>query len=88
MTHKVRRFSDFRQPIIPEPVSDQEPIERVIMRLFSGSPDGLRVLGWMLAQTSAPCPVNSEDRALREREGARRFVSELHEITKGSHVAD
>lgn len=59
----------------------------VIMRLFAGSPDGLRVLRWMLSETSAPSAPNAEDRALREAEGARRFVAQVHGITTGSHVA-
>lgn len=87
MTPKPRRFADFRLPVIQEPVSDQEPIERVIMRLFAGSADGIRVLGWMLSETGKPCPPNSKARALRHADGARTFVSEIHEITQGSHVA-
>lgn len=88
MTPKPRRsFADFRNPVVQITPSNEEPIERVIMRLFSGSADGLRVLGWMLAKTSAPSPPNAEDRALREAEGARRFVTQVHEITQGSHVA-
>jgi hypothetical protein len=81
----MRKFADFRQPVIQARATDEEPIERVVMRLFANSADGLRVLGWMLSETSAPCLPNAEDRALREAEGARRFVSRIHEITQGQH---
>lgn len=84
---KPRRFADFRQAPIQDTVSDEEPVEKTVMRLFAGSADGRRVLAWMLAKTSAPSAPNADDRALREAEGARRFVSLVHEITQGSHVA-
>ena len=86
MTPKPRKFADFRPHPLPSTSSPEEPVERVIMRLFAGSPDGLRVLGWMLAETAKCAQRNADDRALRENEGARRFVAQIHEITQGSHV--
>lgn len=55
-----------------------EPIERVLARVLR-TPDGARLFEHMAAETQGPSPVNSEDRALREREGARRFVAQLRE---------
>lgn len=86
MTPKARRFADFREPVIKRELSVEEPIERVVMRLFSGSPDGIRVLGWMLSRTAAVTPRNTPECALREAEGARRFIAEIHETVQGSHA--
>ena len=88
MTLKVRKFADFREPAIRTVVTDEEPISMVIMRLFASSADGRRVLAWMLAETGKVTPRNAPECALREAEGARRFIAEVHEITNGSHVAN
>lgn len=86
MTPKPRRFADFRPQPLPAPIHDQEPIDKVVMRLFAGSGDGLRVLAWMLAETGKTCTPNADDRALREAEGARRFIAEIHQMAQGSYV--
>lgn len=86
MTRSARKFADFRPPVLARPADSDEPVERAVMRLFSGSQDGIRVLGWMLSQTQKSSHPNAEDRALREAEGARRFVEQVHEIVQGSHV--
>lgn len=84
MTRKPRRFADLRPQPIPDPIHDEEPIDKVVMRLFTASGDGLRVLAWMLGETGKTCQPNASDDALREAEGARRFVGTLHDMARGS----
>ena len=42
-----------------------------------GSEMGQRVLAHMLEESHAPSHEGAKDRALREREGARKFVAQL-----------
>ena len=86
MTPKPRKFADLRPHPLARPIENEEPIEKVVMRLFSSSADGLRVLGWMLTETGKCAVQNAPECALRENEGARRFVALIHQITQGSYV--
>ena len=86
MTRSPRKFADLRGAPVTLVLTHEEPIDKVIMRLFTGSSDGLRVIAWMLNETAKPRPPNADDRALREAEGARRFVAEIQSMAQGSHV--
>jgi hypothetical protein len=71
-----RRFDTLRgrQPEPEGPAT--RTLEDDIRDLFA-TPMGRRVLDGLIAETGQPCHVGAEDRALREREGARRFAADL-----------
>jgi len=74
MAHQPRRFDNLRaRP--PKPISAEgvEPIEATARRLFS-SPDGQRVLQWLVIGANEVTPLGASDATLREAEGARRFM--------------
>jgi hypothetical protein len=65
----------------------EEPIEQVVRRLFCASTDGDRVLAWMIETAGRVTPPGASDCALREAEGARRFVANIRTLTQGDHAA-
>lgn len=71
---RPRTFSSLR-PQPPEETGERT-IEEDFRDLFA-SPMGQRVLMDMLEEAYAPSPEGADDRALREREGARKFVARL-----------
>lgn len=70
-----RRFDSLRpQPAPADP--PERTLEDDIRDLFA-TPMGKRVLAGLIAEVGEPCHVNADDRALREKEGARRFAASL-----------
>jgi hypothetical protein len=88
MAQPRRKWSDMRGVVeSPAQQTVEEPIEQVLRRLFCATTDGQRVLNWMLEQSHAACPPGASDCALREREGARRFIANIRVLTQGDHAA-
>lgn len=79
MAHPPRKWADLRAGVVTPPSSQDEPIEQVLRRLFCATTDGARVLDWMAETVGKVTPPNAPEAALREAEGARRFVAQLHE---------
>lgn len=88
MDRKPRRWADVRGVVEPPAQANaEEPIEQVARRLFCASIDGQRVLNWMLETANRVTPPGAPDCALREAEGARRFVANIRALTQGDHAA-
>lgn len=88
MAQPPRKWADMRGVVeAPAQKSTEEPIEQVLRRLFCATLDGQRVLDWMLETSHAACPPGASDCALREREGARRFIANIRVLTQGDHAA-
>lgn len=76
----VRRFDDLRgKPDKPEADAGSEPIERAIKRCLA-TPDGERLLYWLISEAGAVTPVNCPESVLREAEGVRRLVAKLRSL--------
>jgi hypothetical protein len=70
-----RTFDGLRGPRPPE-----EPATRTLeddIRDLFATPMGQVVLAGLVEESHAPSPEGAEDRALREKEGARKFVARL-----------
>lgn len=82
MTQPRRKWADMRGVVeAPAQRLTEEPIEQVMRRLFCATTDGQRVLNWMVETSHAACHPAATDAALREAEGARRFVARVREMT-------
>lgn len=79
MARPPRKWADLRGEGVIAPPSADEPIEQVLRRLFCATTDGQRVLAWMTDTANKVTPPQAPECALREAEGARRFVARLHE---------
>jgi hypothetical protein len=80
-----RKFADLRAARSVKVVRVEEPIEDVVARLM-GSPDGARVLTWMLETAMTPCPGIADERALSQAEGARKFIAKFNAMAEGSYA--
>jgi len=82
----ARKFSDLRPRAAARVLRTQEPIEDVVARLMA-CPDGHRVLDWMLLEAQAPTPGSVPDeRALRQAEGARKFIAKFNAMAEGTYA--
>lgn len=72
-----RRFDNLRARAPQTVASQEEPIEAVIRRHLLVNVDGQRIVRWMLDKVQEPTPLNCSEAALRDAEGARRFVNNL-----------
>ena len=84
MSSKPRRFDSLRARA-PQPITsgEQEPIEKVIRRLFATGADGPRVMAWLMARADEVTPLNASEAVLRDAEGRRRLVQDIRRIVFG-----
>lgn len=64
--------------------AEEEPIELVFRRHMIASADGQRLLAWMRAEVEDATPINCSEAALRDAEGARRFVQKMLRMATAS----
>lgn len=77
MARYPRTFASLRgEAADPREESNLEPIADVIRRIYR-TPDGRRLFDHMMVTSHGPSPEGAEERALREQEGARKFVAKL-----------